>query len=74
MQENDLRQAIDQYHNLEQRLADHKDQLTKEISATIEQQNKDLLEKSKKVSIAIYKMNEIEPVIKKIESTLIKFE
>jgi hypothetical protein len=69
-----LRQAIDQYHNLEQRLADHKDQLTKEISATIEQQNKDLLEKSKKVSIAIYKMNEIEPVIKKIESTLIKFE
>lgn len=70
----DMKVAIDHYNSLEHRLAAHKESIKKEMKENFDLQNEDLKDYSKKLSLAIFKMTEIEPTIKNIQSSLFDFE
>lgn len=52
----------------------HKEQLKMELAGNLEQINLDVKEKSQKVSEAMYKMLEIEPLLVDIKLTLKKYD
>ncbi len=52
----------------------HKEQLKYELAGNLEQVNLDVKEKSQKVSEAMYKMLEIEPLLVDIKLTLKKYD
>ena len=57
---------VKNYECIDKKLADHKTQLKEELTENLEKINIDVKEKSQKVSAAMYKMLEIEPLLKDI--------
>ena len=74
IQEKQLKQAIATYELIDKKMEQHKEQLKFELAGNLEQVNLDVKEKSQKVSEAMYKMLEIEPLLVDIKLTLKKYD
>jgi hypothetical protein len=72
--DNEVKSAVNNFNDLEKRLAEHRDLLLKEVTQTLQAQNADQKQRDNKLSIAIFKITELEPVVKNIQSNLKTFD
>lgn len=70
----ELTEAMNLYHQMDQKMAKYKDSLKKELNDNLEKQNADIMEKSRRITMATHKIIEIEPVIKRLESQFERFD
>ena len=66
--------ASERFVDLEEKVIEHSEYLKKEIMVNLEKMSEDMMEKSKRISVATFKVIEMEPMIRNIQSDLTKYD
>lgn len=66
--------ASERFVDLEKKVIEHSEYLKKEIMVNLEKMSEDMMEKSKRISVATFKVIEMEPMIRNIQSDLTKYD